>query len=106
MFIFNGELYKQIDGVAMGSPLGPTFANIFLCFHERNWLDSCPSEFKPVVYRRYVDDTFVIFREKWQANRFLEYLNSKHRNIGFTMEAETEGKLAFLDLLIGKTGVN
>ena len=28
-FIFNKELYKQTDGVAMGSPLGPTFANLF-----------------------------------------------------------------------------
>ena len=31
-FIFNGLLYIQIDGVAMGSPLGPTLANAFLCF--------------------------------------------------------------------------
>ena len=34
-FIFNDKLYKQVDGVAMGSPLGPTFANAFLCFHEQ-----------------------------------------------------------------------
>ena len=26
-FIFNGLLYKQTDGVAMGSPLGPSLAN-------------------------------------------------------------------------------
>ena len=35
-FIFNEILYKQIDGVAMGSPLGPTLANAFLCFYEKN----------------------------------------------------------------------
>ena len=34
-FIFNKVLYKQKDGVVMGSPLGPTSANAFLCFHER-----------------------------------------------------------------------
>ena len=34
-FIFNELLYKQIDGVAMGSPLGPTLANAFLCFYEK-----------------------------------------------------------------------
>ena len=34
-FIFNGLLYIQIDGVAMGSPLGPTLANAFLCFYEK-----------------------------------------------------------------------
>ena len=34
-FIFNKVLYKQKDGVVMGSPLGPTLANAFLCFYER-----------------------------------------------------------------------
>lgn len=34
LFIFDGICYKQIDGVAMGSPLGPTLANIFLCHYE------------------------------------------------------------------------
>ena len=31
-FIFNDVLYKQKDGVAMKSPLGPTIANVFLSF--------------------------------------------------------------------------
>ena len=29
-FIFEGTLYKQIDGMAMGSPLGPPLANAFI----------------------------------------------------------------------------
>ena len=33
-FIFNDVLYKQKDGVAMGSPLGLTMANVFLSFYE------------------------------------------------------------------------
>ena len=37
-FVFNGQLYKQVDGVAMGSPLGPTLANAFLVHFEKNWL--------------------------------------------------------------------
>ena len=47
-FIFNGILWKQKDGVAMDSSLGPTLANAFLCFYERKWLEKCPPEFKPV----------------------------------------------------------
>ena len=35
-FIFGWILYKQIDGVAMGSLLGPTLANAFLVYHEKN----------------------------------------------------------------------
>ena len=34
-FIFSGLLYKQIDGAAMGSPLGPSLANVFLSYHEK-----------------------------------------------------------------------
>ena len=34
-FVFDGTLYKQIDGVAMGFPLGPTLANAFLVYHKK-----------------------------------------------------------------------
>ena len=80
-FLFDGALYKQVDGVAMGSPLGPLFANIFLSFHEKSWLADCPSNFKPLFYRRYVDDCFLIFQSRDHVLPFLSYLNSKHSNI-------------------------
>ena len=48
-FIFDNILYKQIDDVAMGWPVGPTLPNAFLCHYEKLWLDRCPPEFKPVV---------------------------------------------------------
>ena len=99
-FIFNKNVYKQVDGVAMGNPLGPTLANAFLAHYEVRWLDECPEEFKPLVYKRYVDDTFLIFRSSDHVPLFLEYLNSKHRNIEFTSETEAEGKLPFLDISI------
>ena len=54
-FIFNGLLYKQTDGVAMGSPLGPSLANVFLSYHEKNWLNSSPQGFKPVFYRLQIE---------------------------------------------------
>ena len=34
LFQFNGNLYEQTDGVAMRSPLGPLFANVFMCSIE------------------------------------------------------------------------
>ena len=43
-FIVNGKLYKKIDGVASGSPLGRTLDNIFLVYFAQNWLQNCPSE--------------------------------------------------------------
>ena len=35
--IFDKTFYKQLNGVAMGSLLGPTLANSFLCYHEKRW---------------------------------------------------------------------
>ena len=37
-FIFDQVMYRKIDGVAMGSPLGPILANAFLCHFEKKWL--------------------------------------------------------------------
>ena len=59
LVLFDEEFFKQIDGVAMGSPLGSTLTKVFLYFHEQIWLDNCPVEFKPVIYRRFVDDTSI-----------------------------------------------
>ena len=103
-FIFNKQLYDQMDGVAMGSPLGPTLANSFLCFHEAKWLANCPAEFKPILYRRYVDDTFVLFKSTDHVSKFQEYMNSQHANIKFTSEIERNGKLPFLDVLVEQKG--
>ena len=100
VFYFNNVLYKQIDGCAMGSPASGTYANIFMCYHEQNWLTNCPPEFKPLFYRRYADDTFVIFRSKHQVELFENYLNNQHHNIKFTHETETNNQLNFLDVTV------
>ena len=50
LILFDQEFYKQHDGVAMGSPLGPTLTNVLLCYHEKLQLQNCPSEFKPATF--------------------------------------------------------
>ena len=102
IFLFCGELYKQIDGVGMGLPLSSSFANIFLCYNETIWLHDCPIDFKPIMYKRYVDDTFLLFRDPAHADLFLNYLNSKHPNITFTCERESNNTLAFLDVNVSR----
>ena len=101
-FLFNVEVFDQIDGVAMGSPLGPALANLFMGYYEKQWLNSsegCKTRF----YRRYVDDIFCIFDIENDSNDFLEYLNKQHPNIKFTMEKENEKQLPFLDVLSNNT---
>ena len=57
-FSFNNKMYRQIDGISMGLPLGPALANVFVGFYEQKLVSQIA---KPQVYFRYVDDTFVIF---------------------------------------------
>ena len=102
LFTFNDQLFAQVDGVGMGNPLGPTLANVFLCHHECLWLEDCPIEFKPRLYRRYIDDVFILFRNHDHVKLFLDYLNSKHPNIKFTCEIENKQQLSYLDVLISR----
>ena len=69
---FDMEFYSQIAGVAMGSPLGPTLTNAFLCHQERKWLNNCPNNFKPVFYNRYVDDIFGFFKKSEHVQLFVK----------------------------------
>ena len=50
--------YEQIDGVGMGSPIAPAFADIFM-----NYVIEKTKEFNmlPDVFFRYVDDCFAVF---------------------------------------------
>ena len=67
IFMYNGRLYCQVDGVTMGSPLGDggggaTISNF--CFaHLENELLSV-TKFKPELYLRYADDIFWVFRDQ------------------------------------------
>ena len=76
-FLFDGELYQQVDSVAMGSPLGPTLANIFIIHYGDIWLQNCSLECKPSYYKRYVDDIFV-FESETQVELFKNFMNTCH----------------------------
>ena len=97
-FVFDGQYYDQVDGVAMGSPLGPVLANIFMCYFEEKWVMN--SSIRPAIWFRYVDDTFTLFDNKESAVKFLDYLNSRHDHIKFTIEFEQHSEIPFLDIVI------
>ena len=99
-FIFDWILYKQIDGVAMGSPLSPTLANAFSVYHKKNWLEHCPLEYGPLYYRRYADDIFLLFNSAEHLKHFHSYLNSRHPNKSFTIEIEKDNRMSFFDVNI------
>ena len=96
-FNYNGDIYTQVDGVAMGSPLGPVLAGIFMVELERTILPTLREHMRP--WKRYVDDTIPYINEE-SIERVLSKLNGYHDNIEFTYEIENDGKLPFLDVLV------
>ena len=65
-FSFNDVMFRQIDGVAMGSPLGPVLANIFVGYCE----SLIPSSSYPPLYCRFMDDSFAYFSSVSQCDEF------------------------------------
>ena len=98
--LFDQKYYSQIDDVAIGSSLGPTLANIFLCYHETTWLKNCRKYFKPVYYKSYVHDIFVLFGKPQQVLRFVNYMNKRYKNIIFLFETKRNHSFSFLDVKI------
>ena len=95
-FLFNGNYYRQIDGVAMGSPLGPLFADIFMSKIETLKLHDTICNFK--FYGRYVDDIFIVHDRN--VEHIIDIFNTAHSAINFTSESEKDGSLPFLDVLL------
>ena len=96
-FQFRSEHYELTDGLAMGSPLSPAVANLFMSHLEEKALATFHNP--PKTWFRFVDDIFSIIR-KVDAAALLRHLNQQHTSISFTMEIESEGKLPFLDVRV------
>ena len=93
LFVHNGNLYEQYEGVAMGSPLGPLMANAFMCMLEDRIVTSGKL---PGYYRRYIDDTIPIFPDHKSHEDFFTYLNTLHPSIRFIAEKADHGVLPFI----------
>ena len=101
-FSFNNIMYRQIDGMVMGSSLGPTLANNVVGFYEANLFNKIDY---PPMYYRYVDDTFTfcLFKNVKDVDLFLAQLNSMHSSLKFIVEKESNHRLPFLDVFVHKT---
>ena len=100
IFMYQDKYFRQKDGVTMGSPLDPTLANFCFAYFEGKLLeDSFDKPAFPVLYLRYVDDIFCVFRSGTSHEPFLSKLNDFHPNLKFTSEIGPS-QLSFLDTCI------
>ncbi|XP_063884694.1 uncharacterized protein LOC135113369 [Scylla paramamosain] len=91
-----GNKYCQVDGVAMGSPLGVLLANFFMgCIEEEVF----KKVKKPDIYCRYIDDIFIKTKDAAEAEHFRLHLQETS-GLTFTMENSKDGAMPFLDVLV------
>ena len=97
-FVFQGEYYEQLEGAAMGSPLSPIIANMYMEEFEIRALSTSPNP--PTLWKRFVDDTFVVIQTA-HKEEFFQHINSLEGSIQFTAEdIQADGSLPFLDVLV------
>ena len=89
-------MYVQVDGVAMGSPLGVLFANFYMGTIEERVFSAMPH---PWLYYRYIDDTFVSIEDEKELNSLRRAFEEKSV-LRFTYENNNNGNLPFLDVLV------
>ena len=91
-----GEVYRQVDGISMGSPLGVLFAEAYMAEVERRVMSSNP---KPRIYTRFRDDIMIAVDEDEEVDRLARELKA-NSVLNFTIELSNAGKLPYLDVLI------
>jgi hypothetical protein len=96
-FQYREEFYQQTQGAAMGSPVSPIVANLFMEEFEKEALKT--AKHPPTIWLRYVDDTFVVVQEQY-VEEFTNHINARNKSIEFTIERPTNGTLPFLDCLV------
>ena len=90
------NLYKQIDGVAMGSHLGVLFTNAYLGFVEQRVFQGTR---QPAKYNQYIDDTFSI-ADSHETLDMIRRAFEMSSVLRLTCEFPQEGVLPFLDVRI------
>ena len=102
-FSFAGNYYKQINGVAMGTKMGPSYANLFVGYVEHQFFNQYDGP-KPDLYGRYIDDCIgAISSSREELNRFITSFNSFHPALKYTWGI-SETSLAFLDIKVSISG--
>ena len=83
----------------MGSPLGPLFAHAFMYQFEKKHMPRL-RELGIKKSHIYVDDIFATLNNKNDALKVLEFINTQHSNLKFTVEYENNNQLPFLYTLV------
>ena len=102
-FSFGDNYYKQINGVAMGTKMGPSYANLFVGFIGNKFFFNYHGP-KLDLYKRFIDDCVgATSSSKEELDQFITAVNSFHPALKYTWEI-SENSLAFLDIKLSING--
>ena len=97
-FQFQGRFYEQLHGAAMGSPIGPIVANLYMEDFETKAISAAVHP--PSMWKRFADDTLVVI-ESSRKEEFLDHINNMDPHIQFTTEdAKPDGSPPFQDTIV------
>lgn len=74
-FVFGRRWYHQLQGTAMGTPAAVPFACLFVYEVEHRVFQS--TNMQPLLYKRYIDDIYLIVRDRDEATAFFGAFNDK-----------------------------
>jgi Reverse transcriptase (RNA-dependent DNA polymerase) len=98
---FREKVYQQTNGTAMGSPMAPNFANLYMYQIEKKTVQLFKHK-GLAFYTRFIDDIFAIFNgTRKEAMEFIQAMNSLHPTIKITHQISLES-VPFLDVTITK----
>ncbi|TWW81402.1 hypothetical protein D4764_01G0012170 [Takifugu flavidus] len=97
-FQYREGFYRQKHGCAMGSPVSPIVANLYMEKVESQALTSFTGT-APSHWFRYVDDTWVKIQTQ-ELEAFSDHLNKTDEHVKFTQEDVKGNSLAFLDCAV------
>ena len=96
-FQFQGRFFKQLQGTAMGSPISPIVASLYMEDFETKAINT--AEYPPRIWKRYIDNICVVI-DSAKKEGFLEHINIGP-HIQFTTEdPKANGSIPFLDTIV------
>ena len=104
LFEFQGKIYQQTTGLAMGTPAAPTLASLYISFFEERYITRSKLWGREIVLlKRFIDDIVLIWRpnaeDKYSFN-FFKALLRKQTGIIWDITSTNTRSISFLDLEI------
>ena len=91
-------VFEQTKRAAMGSPVSPIVANIYIEAFEHRTMNTALNP--PRIWRRYVNDTLVA-QQQSHTEEFFHHIYTVDTSIQFTVEeARPDGSIPFLNILL------